>query len=161
MFLRMKIYGTIFAIYEMFVILFLHSKTYCNSIFTINFCMDGVEKYFTFCVVVPVAVFLVFMWIGEIRKSIRRRHSLLYRAKDAVQEVATEIKEKVTETISPQYLEKLITATLLIGVKKYADKNPKARGFLKEVIGFDVLGESEEEIDLKKKKIKKNKTNSK
>ncbi len=152
MFLKMKIYGTILALYEIFIVLFLHSKTYCNSIFTSGFCMDSVEKYFTFCIAIPVIVFLIFMWIGEIRKYIRRRNSLLYRAKDAVHEVATEIKDRVTETISPQYLEKLITAALLIGVKKYADKNPKARAFLKEVIGFDVLGEEVSDTDSKENK---------
>ncbi len=163
MFLRLKIYGTIFAIYEIFAVLFLHSKTACNSVFTAGFCMDSVEKYFTFCVAVPAVVFLVFMWVGEIRKYIRRRHSLFYRAKNVVEDVATEIKDKVSEKISPQYLERILAALLLLGAKKYADKNPKAREILKEIIGFDIVGEEEAERveDSNKKSSSKKRTNKK
>ncbi len=141
MFMKTKIYGTVLAVYEIFAVLFLHFKNSCSSIFTTGFCLDSVAKYFIFCVALPVLVFLIFMWIGEIRKYIRRRHSLLYRAKSAVQDMASEIKYKVTQTVSPQYIEKLIAAMLLMGVKKYADKNPKARELLTEIIGFDIVGD--------------------
>ncbi len=158
MFLKAKIYFTIFSVYEIFAILFLHSKTNCNSIFTNNFCTDSVEKYVIFCVAVPVFVSLVVMWICEIRKLIRRRHSFFFRAKDTVETMASEIKEKVSERLSPQYIERLITAFLIIGVKRFADRNPKTRQVLKDVIGIDIFGEDdfvETRENFKKTKKKK------
>lgn len=141
MFLKMKIYATIFAVYEIFAVLFLHSKSTCNDIFTTNFCLDGVSKYFIFCVAVPVVVSLVIMWVGEIRRYILRRHSFFYRARSAVKDIASEIKDRVAEKVSPQYFERLMTAILIIAVKRYADKNPKAKDFIKEIIGLDIFEE--------------------
>lgn len=162
MFMKTKIYGTVLAVYEIFAVLFLHFKNSCSSIFTTGFCLDSVAKYFIFCVALPILVFLLFMWIGEIRKYIRRRHSLLYRAKSAVQDMASELKDRVTQTVSPQYIEKLIAAMLLVGVRKYADKNPKAREILTEIIGFDIVGDDVDTVSTEnptkqknKKKIKK------
>lgn len=141
MFLKLKIYVTIFAVYEIFAILFLHSKSTCNDIFTTNFCLDGVSKYFIFCVAIPVVISLIIIWVNETRKYFRNRHSFFYRAKSAVQDMASEIKDRFSSKVSPQYFERLITAILIIGVKRYADKNPKAREFLKEVIGLDIFEE--------------------
>lgn len=154
MFLKMKLCATIFSIYEIFAVLFLHSKSSCNSIFTANFCSDGVEKYFIFCVALPILVGLIIMWIGEIRKYIRHRHSFFYRAKSTVKDFASEIKDKISERVSPQYLERLIVAFLIIGVKRYADKNPKAREVLKDIIGMDIF---EEEQETEAEKISKKK----
>lgn len=156
MFLKLKIYVTIFAVYEIFAVLFLHSKSMCNDVFTTNFCLDGVSKYFIFCVAVPILVSLFVMWVGEIRKYIRHRHSFLYRAKSAVKDMAYEIKHKVSEKVSPQYLERLIAAFLIIGVKRYADKNPKAKEVLKEIIGLDIF-EEEQELESNKSMKQKNK----
>ncbi len=157
MFLKMKIYITILSLYEIFAILFLHSKTSCNSIFTNGFCTDSIEKYVVFCVAVPVIFALLVMWIGEIRKYIRRRHSLFYKAKNIVQDVATEIKDKVSESVSSKYLEKILATLLILAVKKYADKSPKAREIMKEIIGFDIVDEESSE----EQKIKTNKTKNK
>ena len=153
MFLKMKIYATILSVYEIFTILFLHSKSTCNEIFTTNFCLDGVSKYFIFCIAVPVIVSLIIMWVNEIRKYFRSRHSFFYRAKSAVQDMASEIKDRVADKVSPQYFERLITAFLIIGLKRYADKNPKVREFLKDVIGLDIFEEDKGGAEREKEKV--------
>ncbi len=135
MFLKSKIGLTIFALYEIIAIMLLHCSRTCDAMFGTMFCDDHVFKYFVVCVAFPLIVFLIVMWIMEIIKKIRRRHSLLYKAKHVVSDMASNLKDRVSENVSVRDVEKMITAALLLGIKKYADKNPRARGIINEIMG--------------------------
>ena len=133
MFLKSKIALTILSLYEIVAILLLHCPNTCNAMFGMSFCADSVLKYFVWCVAIPLLVLLVAMWIMELVESIRRRHSLLYKAKNAVKHMAGGIRDRVARSVSSADMEKMITAALVIGLKKYSSHNPRARRMLNEM----------------------------
>lgn len=133
MFLKSKIALTILSLYEIVAILLLHCPNTCNAMFGMSFCADSVLKYFIWCVAIPLLVLLVAMWIMELVESIRRRHSLLYKAKHAVKHMAGGIRDRVARSVSSADMEKMITAALVIGLKKYSSHNPRARRMLNEM----------------------------
>lgn len=133
MFLKSKIALTILSLYEIVAILLLHCPNTCNAMFGMSFCADSVLKYFVWCVAIPLLVLLVAMWIMELVESIRRRHSLLYKAKHAVKHMAGGIRDRVARSVSSADMEKMITAALVIGLKKYSSHNPRARRMLNEM----------------------------
>ncbi len=133
MFLKSKIALTILSLYEIVAILLLHCPNTCNAMFGMSFCADSVLKYFVWCVAIPLLVLLVAMWIMELVESIRRRHSLLYKAKHAVKHMAGGIRDRVARSVSSADMEKMITAALVIGLKKYSSRNPRARRMLNEI----------------------------
>lgn len=137
MFLKSKICLTVFSLYEIIAIILLHCQRTCDAMFGSMFCDDHVFKYFIVCVAVPVIVFLILMWIMEIINGTRHRHSLFYKARHAVKDMASNIRDKVSENISPADFEKLLTAALVMGLKKYADRNPRARNIINEIMGGD------------------------
>ena len=124
MFLKSKIALTILSLYEIVAILLLHCPNTCNAMFGMSFCADSVLKYFVWCVAIPLLVLLVAMWIMELVESVRRRHSLLYKAKHAVKHMAGGIRDRVARSVSSADMEKMITAALVIGLKKYSSHNP-------------------------------------
>lgn len=133
MFLKSKIALTILSLYEIVAILLLHCPNTCNAMFGMSFCADSVLKYFIWCVAIPLLVLLVAMWIVELVESVRRRHSLLYKAKHAVKHMAGGIRDRVARSVSSADMEKMITAALVIGLKKYSSHNPRARRMLNEM----------------------------
>lgn len=133
MFLKSKIALTILSLYEIVAILLLHCPNTCNAMFGMSFCADSVLKYFVWCVAIPLLVLLVAMWIMELVESVRRRHSLLYKAKHAVKHMAGGIRDRVARSVSSADMEKMITAALVIGLKKYSSHNPRARRMLNEM----------------------------
>ena len=133
MFLKSKIALTILSLYEIVAILLLHCPNTCNAMFGMSFCADSVLKYFVWCVAIPLLVLLVAMWIMELVESVRRRHSLLYKAKHAVKHMAGSIRDRVARSVSSADMEKMITAALVIGLKKYSSHNPRARRMLNEI----------------------------
>ena len=134
MFLKTKIGLTVFALYEILAVLLLHCPNTCNWMFGLSFCADSVLKYFIWCIAVPLVVFLVVMWIMEIIRRIRRRRSLLYKARHAVRNMASNIRDRVSESISSGDMEKLISVALVAGLKKYSAKNPRAHRLLNEIM---------------------------
>ena len=138
MFLKSKIGLTILSIYEIIAILLLHSPRTCTAMFGTTFCADGLLKYFIVCVAVPLLVFLFAFWIMEIIAMHRRHHSLLYKAKRVVKRMASNIRDRVSENISTDDLEKLVSGALLVGLKKYSDRNPRARHVLDEIKNADI-----------------------
>ena len=134
MFLKYKLGLTILALYEIAAVMLLHCPNTCNAMFGLSFCSDSVLKYFVWCVAVPLVAFLIIMWIMEIIDKIRRRHSLLYKAKHAVKHMAKNIRDRVSEHVSSADMEKMITAALVVGLKKYSDRNPRARRVLNEIM---------------------------
>ncbi len=135
MFLKSKIGLTILSLYEIAAVLLLHCPRTCDAMFGAAFCDDHIFKYFVACIAVPLLVFLIAMWIMDIIHRIRRRHSLLYKARHAVKNMASNIRDRVSESVSSGDVEKMISAALLIGLKKYSDRNPRARQILNEIAG--------------------------
>ena len=125
MLLKSKICFTVLAVYEMAAVSILHFQRVCDAIFTLNFC-DSWYRYFLFCVIVPLVAMLIWMWIREIIRAHRRR-AFIRRAKNTVNGIMSSIRGKVSEHIDPRDMEKIITAAVLVGIKKYADRHPNLR----------------------------------
>ncbi len=125
MLLKSKICFTVLAVYEMAAVSILHFQRLCDAIFTSNFC-DSWYRYFLFCIIVPLVAMLIWMWIREIVRAHRRR-AFIRRAKNTVNGIMSSIRGKVSEHIDPRDMEKIITAAILVGIKKYADRHPNLR----------------------------------
>ena len=134
MFLKSKIGLTILSLYEIAAVLLLHCPRTCDAMFGASFCDDHIFKYFIACIVVPLVVFLLVMWIMDIIHRIRRHRSLLYKTRHAVQNMAMNIRDRISEKVSSGDIEKMITAALVIGLKKYSDRNPRARQILGQIM---------------------------
>jgi len=153
MFLKTKIYFTIFSLYEIVAALLLHCPRTCDAIFGGSFCMSGGFKYFIWLVVVPLLAFLICMWIHEIFIASRHRHSLMYRAKDAAHSAWDNVKSHVSANISRGDIEKFLTAAALIGVKKYAGKHPETKATLKKIFAqsdiniADLINDDDDDYD--------------
>ncbi len=146
MMLKMKIYSTILVIYEIAAVMLLHCPRTCDALLSGKFCMDSVYKYFIFCFAIPALASIIVMWIMSIIHSIRRRHSLLYRAQTAVEDVARSFQKKIRESISGKDLEKYIIAAVLAGVKKYSDYHPNMRKAIDGIIGA-IGGDEDSDAD--------------
>ncbi len=134
MMLRMKIWFTIFAIYEIVAIILLHCTRTCDAMFGTMFCNDHAFKYFIWCVAVPTLVFLMAMWIREIVMGGRRRR-FFNRAGHAIHDAYDDVKERVIENVTPKDITGLISAAVLLGIKKLSEKYPDATGSLRRAMG--------------------------
>lgn len=165
MLIKSKIYFTALTVYEMVAVSALHFQRVCDAMFTTKFC-DGWYRYFLFCVIVPLIISLILMWIREIIMTHRRR-AFIRRARNTVSGIMSSIRGKISENIDMQDMEKIITAAILVGIKKYADRHPNLRNNMNHVIG---VANGEMDIDVmstddgspkQRKPIKKQKTKSK
>jgi hypothetical protein len=143
MLIKSKVCFTVFAVYEIAAVSILHFQRICDSIFVPAFC-DGWFRYFLFCIAVPLLVFLILMWIREIVR-FRRRRSFIRRARNTVNGILNTIRGKVSEHINMQDMEKIITAAILVGIKKYADRHPNLRRNVNHVID---IANGDAEIDV-------------
>ena len=134
MLLKSKICFTVVAIYEMVAVSILHFQRICDAIFPTPFC-DSWYRYFLFCVIVPLIGGLIWMWIREIIRAHRRRR-FIRRAKNTVNGVISSLRGRVGEHIDPRDMEKIITAAILIGIKRYADRHPNLRRNVNDIMGF-------------------------
>jgi len=145
--LKLKIYSTVFVLYEILAVLLLHCPRTCTAMFGNTFCSDSVFKYFIALFAIPAIAALIVMWIMHIIHAIRRRNSFLFRAQEAVEDVATSIKKTLKESVSGKDIEKYIVAALAAGVKKYSDKNPELKKTFGNIISA-VTGHAKQYIDL-------------
>ncbi len=143
MLLKSKICFTVLTIYEIVAVSAMHFQRICDAMFPTAFC-DSWFRYFLFCVVVPLLVFLIMMWIREIVRFHRRR-SFIRRARNTVNGILNTIRGKVSEHINMQDMEKIITAAILVGIKKYADRHPNLRRNVNHVID---IANGDAEIDV-------------
>lgn len=135
MMLKLKITATIFVVYEILAVLLLHDSYTCTMMFGGGFCTDSVFKYFIALFAVPAIIGLIVMWIMHIIHAIRRRHSFLYRAQEAFEDVTGTIKKTLKESVSSKDIEKYIVAALAAGFKKYSDNNPEMKKTFGNIIG--------------------------
>ena len=157
MLLKSKICFTVISLYEVTAVALLHCQRTCNAMFGMFFCDDWF-RYFVFCVAIPIIAFLIFMWIWEIVRAHRRRHSLLHRIKGAVSNIADELKDVVQERLSPRDMERIISGAVLVGIKKYVDAHPDIKNMIARGLSdasIDIGYEADEVIRTKKKSGKK------
>lgn len=143
MLLRSKICFTVLAIYEMVAVSMLHFQRVCDAIFTPVFC-DSWYRYFLFCVIVPLLIGLILMWIREIVRAHRRR-KFFRRARNTVRSVMSTIRGRVSENIDMRDMEKIVTAAVLVGIKRYADNHPNLRRNVNHIMD---VANGDMEIDL-------------
>ncbi|MDW2996083.1 MAG: hypothetical protein R8M71_03935 [Alphaproteobacteria bacterium] len=160
MLLKSKVCFTVLTIYEIVAVSAMHFQRICDAMFPTAFC-DSWFRYFLFCVVVPLLVFLIVMWIREIVR-FRRRRSFVRRARNTVNGILNTIRGKVSEHINMQDMEKIITAAILVGIKKYADRHPNLRRNVNHVIDIangdaeiDVMATVDEEKPVQRRKTTK------
>ena len=133
MMLRLKTGFTIFAVYEIAAIILLHCTRTCDAMFGTMFCNDHAYKYFIWCVAIPLIVFLITMWIRTIFMGGRRRR-FMHRAGRAMHDVFDDVRERVSEKVSPQEIEGIITAAVMMGIKKLSEKFPNAGGAMRRAM---------------------------
>ena len=143
MLLKSKICFTVLAVYEMAAVSVLHFQRICDSMFPTGFC-DSWYRYFLFCIIVPLLVGLILMWIREIVRGHRRR-AFIRRARNTVNSVVSTIRGQVSANIDVDDIEKIITAAVLVGIKKYADRHPSLRQHVNHVID---VANGDAEIDI-------------
>ncbi len=119
--LKLKTYFTIFSVYEIAAIILLHCSRTCDAMFGATFCDDHVFKYFIWCVAVPLLAFLIAMWVHEIVTRNRRRR-MVTMAKTAVKNLYEDVRDRVTEQVSPQDVAGLVAGAVLYGIKKFTDR---------------------------------------
>ena len=158
MLLKTKICFTVLSVYEILAVSMLHFQRVCDAMFPNVFC-DSWFRYFLFCIVIPLLVFLVIMWIREIVLFHRRRR-FFRRARNAVNGIISSIRDKVSEHVNMQDMEKIITAAVLVGIKKYADYHPGLRHHVNHVMDIasgdaeiDVLSTSDEPKAVRKRRV--------
>ena len=134
MLLKSKICLTVLAIYEMVAVSILHFQRICDAIFVVPFC-DSWYRYFLFCIIVPGLLLLALMWIREIIRAHRRR-KFIRRAKNTISSVVSTVRGKLSEHIDVNDMEKIITAAVLVGIKKYSDRHPGLRNNVNHIIDY-------------------------
>ena len=160
MLLKTKVCFTVLTVYEIVAVSAMHFQRICDAMFPTAFC-DSWFRYFLFCVVVPLLLFLIVMWIREIVRFHRRR-SFIRHARNTVNGILNTIRGKVSEHINMQDMEKIITAAILVGIKKYADRHPNLRRNVNHVIDIangdaeiDVMATVDEEKTVQRRKTTK------
>ena len=143
MFMKSKICLTVFVVYEAAVVSFLHFQSTCDAIFSSAFCASWF-RYFLFCVIVPLFVGLILMWINEIIRAHHRRR-FIRRAKNTVNGILSAVRGHMSKQMDVADIEKIITAAVLIGIKKYADRHPNLRHNINNVID---LAHGDMELDI-------------
>ncbi len=166
MLLKSKICFTAVAIYEIIAVSVLHFQRICDAMFPVPFC-DSWYRYFLFCVIVPLVAILIWMWISEFIR-LHRRRKFIRRAKNTVSGIISSIRGKVSENFEAQDLEKIITAAVLIGIKRYVDRHPNIRRNVNDVIGvangemdIDLMDQSDEVVVSKRRTPAKKNNRSK
>lgn len=164
MLLKTKICFTGLVLYEIVAVSMLHFQRLCDAMFPTQFC-DSWYRYFLFCVIVPLVVLLGLIWVREIIR-IRRRKNFIRCAKSTVNNIIQTIREKISEHIDMQDIEKLIAAIILIRIRKYADKHPEIRAKISGMvntsednyaININQEQKKKKTINKKKKTVKNNK----
>lgn len=122
MFIKSKICFTIFSVYEIVAVSLLHFQRTCDAMFSAGFC-DSDFKYFAGAIALPLIVYLIFMWIRELVIA-RRRRRFFGMARRAIRGVALNLNNTLGEHISQADFEKIVTASVLLGVQKYLDRHP-------------------------------------
>lgn len=113
---KIKIFITIFALYEFVVLTVLQIPPYCNAIFNYNFCFGGGLKYFLLCIMFPGLIGLVIWWMPDI--------VTFGCPRKCNPQTDFTLKNIFDEIISKQDIEKFITAAIIMGIQKFVQNHP-------------------------------------
>ncbi len=133
MLLRYKIWFSALSIYEIIAVSLLHCQRTCDAMFMPAFC-DSWYRYFLFCIAIPLLAVIIGMWLRQIYIA-RRRHYFANRVKESVKNIAFSIRDQVSDRVSVADIEKMISAALLMGVQRYADRHPNIRAMFDDAFG--------------------------
>ena len=126
---KLKIFITVFTLYEFVVLTILQISGYCVSIFNLNFCESGAFKYFIVCIMLPVSVAIFIWWVPEIGRLFCRKTCEM-----PPPEKNESVTDVLREIISKQDIERLITAAIIIGIQKFAQTHPKTNNVLGTIL---------------------------
>lgn len=116
---KIKIFITIFTLYEFVMLTILQIPKFCNAFFNNNFCYVGGFKYFLLCIMLPILIGLFVWWLPEIVRT------LCSNKCNITKETDEKNKDTFNEIISKQDIENFITSAIITGIQKFAIKHPK------------------------------------
>lgn len=123
---KIKIFVTVFILYEFVILTVLQIHKFCIGIFNNNFCTMGGFQYFLVCVMLPVLISLFFWWMPDIGR--------LFCPNKCNVQPEPSIKDVFNEVISKQDIEKFITAAIIMGIQKFATIHPKTTQFFDNIL---------------------------
>ena len=126
---RLKIFITIFVLYELVMLTILQISDYCLWWFNYNFCETGVFKYFLMCIMLPLCFTLFIWWIPEISRMLCKNKCECMAEKEP-----SSIKDILREIVSTKDIERLITAAIIMGVQKFVNNHPKTKATLTDIL---------------------------
>lgn len=125
---KLKIFTTVFVLYEFVMLTVLQINRYCLSWFNLNFCEYATFKYFLMCVVVPISIALLIWWMPEISRL------FCHNKCQCEQNKPESVKDAVHEIISKQDIERLIMAAVVMGVQKFVTNHPMAKETFADIL---------------------------
>ena len=135
---KFKIFITVLLLYEFTILTILQIPRYCTGLFLSRFC--GLPfRYFLMCLLVPCVVALFVWWLPEISRIFCGKCQC-----EALREKP--IKDKVKEIVSDQDIERLVTAVLISGIKKFVANHPKTTETLSDVLKTFVKNKSKNRL---------------
>ena len=116
---KIKIFITIFVLYEFVMSTILQIPGACNTFFNRGFCEASNFKYFLMCLMVPGLLILFFWWMPDIARPFCKN-------KCQCDESCIEQKPIQKESIiSHDDLERIVTSAIVLGIHKFAALHPK------------------------------------
>ena len=116
---KIKIFITIFVLYEFVMSTILQIPGACNTFFNRGFCEASNFKYFLMCLMVPGLLILFFWWMPDIARPF---------CKNKCQCDESRIEQKPIQKesiISHDDLERIVTSAIVLGIHKFAALHPK------------------------------------
>ncbi len=146
MLFKLKMGFTIFALYEIIMVVLLHCQRVCVPLLGETVCQDWM-RYFVAVVIIPLLVFLICMWVRAIIRA--RKHRFWRRARGAVADMVSHVRDGINKHVSREDIEKYIAAAALAGLKKYSSNHPKFRKAIQDILSgnFEFSLELDDDFD--------------
>jgi len=125
---KIKIFITVFVLYEFVMLTILQIPDYCSALFNMNFCRSSF-RYFLICIALPGTVCLFIWWIPEILQKFCKKCQC-----DTAVTDDSPTKNILSEMISKQDIERFITAAVIMGIQKFISKHPKTKKKIDNVL---------------------------
>ena len=127
---RIKIFITIFVLYEFVMSTILQIPGTCNALFNHGFCEASNFKYFLMCVMVPGLLILFFWWMPDIARPFCKNKCQC----DETNSEQKPIQKAANEIISHDDLERIVSTAIVLGIQKFATLHPKTSKFLDNIV---------------------------
>jgi len=129
---KLKIFITVFTLYEFVMLTILQINNYCINFFNLNFCESGAFKYFVMCIMLPISVAIFLWWVPEIGRLFCSN-----TCETPPPEKNGNLTDVLREIISKQDIERLITAAIIMSIQKFAQTHPETNTIFGNI--FDAL----------------------